>query len=824
VRRPSAIESVLMANIDTASERDALTPKLRSDLIFSQQDGVIVVKDPRARRFFKFGPAEHCIATQLDGTTSREVIHERVRSQLGPSLDTAAIDEFVATLRRLGLLETETQPPPRAAAQRPLLRGNPLFLTLRAFDPDRLLDRLVTRVGFCFTASFVAVSALAIVVAVGIAIVNWPEMTRDLQRLYRPEILVLAWFAIFAVTTLHEFAHGLTCKRFGGHVHEMGFLLIYFQLAFYCNVSDAWLFAKKSRRLWVTAAGPYFEMFVWALAVFIWRLTEPGTWPNTTALVIVATSAFKLFINLNPLIKLDGYYLLSDVLGTPNLRAHAFRYLRGRVARAFGSSRALEPATPRERLVYLSYGVLAGGYSAWLIAYITRAFGGYLTTRYQGTGAIVYSALLLVFFQHPLRRTLSRRQLVRALGARWASVKRPVKWALFLALLFTVLFIARWDLTASGEFAITPLHNADVRASVDGLVEAVLVDEGHLVKAGDPIARLAPRDYRAELRKILAEGDEKRAKLKMLRAGPRSEEIDVAQRTLDTARTKREHAARRYDEARRLHEMRLAKATTDLARAEERTKYAHKDVDRSRALFGLELISRRQLDEAEERTAVRDKDKEAAEAELHLVMAEDLSEVRRELAVATTEAEETLVKLKLLQAGSRVEEIEATEAEVARLEGQRQHLEEQLSLMNVVSPVAGIVTTPKPKEIVGRYVGKGDFIVEVYELRTINAEIAVPESEIGEVKVGQPVVLRTRAFPGRTFSGTVSAIAPVGIKEDEAWRGKVFRVTTAIDNPDLLLRPGMTGNAKVICGSRPLFEVVTRRLARYLRVEVWSWW
>jgi multidrug efflux pump subunit AcrA (membrane-fusion protein) len=100
----------------------------------------------------------------------------------------------------------------------------------------------------------------------------------------------------------------------------------------------------------------------------------------------------------------------------------------------------------------------------------------------------------------------------------------------------------------------------------------------------------------------------------------------------------------------------------------------------------------------------------------------------------------------------------------------------------------------------------------------------VPESEIGEVKVGQPVALRTRAFPGRTFSGTVSAIAPVGIKEEEAWRGKVFRVTTAIDNPDLLLRPGMTGNAKVVCASRPLFEVVTRRLARYLRVEIWSWW
>src|SRR2546425_13286979 len=92
--------------------------------------------------------------------------------------------------------------------------------------------------------------------AFAIIIVNSGEIGRALIHLYRFQILLVAWLTIFAVTTAHEFAHGLTCKRFGGEVHEMGVLLLYFQLAFYCNVSDAWLFPAKAKRLGGTFCRP----------------------------------------------------------------------------------------------------------------------------------------------------------------------------------------------------------------------------------------------------------------------------------------------------------------------------------------------------------------------------------------------------------------------------------------------------------------------------------------------------------------------------------------------------------------------------------------
>ena len=104
-------------------------------------------------------------------------------------------------------------------------------------------------------------------------------------------------------------------------------MLIYFSPALYVNVSDAWLFPEKSKRLWVGFAGPYFELFLWALATWVWRLTNTDTAINFVAFIVMLTSGVKTLFNLNPLIKLDGYYLFSDWLEIPNLKGKGVRLL-----------------------------------------------------------------------------------------------------------------------------------------------------------------------------------------------------------------------------------------------------------------------------------------------------------------------------------------------------------------------------------------------------------------------------------------------------------------------------------------------------------------
>src|SRR5205085_829876 len=177
----------------------------------------------------------------------------------------------------------------------------------------------------------------------------------------RWETVLLAWLALLFVTTCHEFAHGLTCKRHGGEVHEVGFLMIFFMPCFYCNVSDAWLFQEKSKRLWVTLAGGYFELFLWALAVFVWRLTTPDSLVNYVAFVVLSACGVQTLFNFNPLLKLDGYYLLSDWVEVPNLQQRSAAHVKAWLRRLLWGAGRPEPE-PHGR-VLLAYGLVSGLYS-----------------------------------------------------------------------------------------------------------------------------------------------------------------------------------------------------------------------------------------------------------------------------------------------------------------------------------------------------------------------------------------------------------------------------------------------------------------------------
>ena len=807
-------------------------PKLRDDLIINQQntkDGPgFIVKDPATERFFRLKEIEHFIATQLNGSTDRDTTRRNVEEKFGISLSGEALDQFIQGLERLGLLEKNGAGSGSQAQKPKTIRGNLLYLRFKAFDPDKLFNRLIKAklVRFFFTPYFLLLSALSILVAAGVTVANWQEISRDIQRLYNFHAFFFAWLTIFLVITAHEFAHGLACKFFGGEVHEVGFLLLYFQPAFYCNVSDAWLFPEKSKRLWVTFAGAYFEVFIWSLATVTWRVSEKDTWVSFLALIIMATSGIKTLFNLNPLIKLDGYYLLSDFLEVPNLRQKSFRYIANRLKQLCGSSSELTNTTSeRERRIYVIYGLLAGTFSFWLIGFVAIRLGHFLIGRYQAIGFILFVLFLLSLFRQRLRSLLRRTPIFSKASYPWfVSLPRRAKFLLFFAIALGLLFFGQMELKISGEFAVLPIQNSDVRAEVEGIIQEIYADEGDVVDKGTLIARLSDRDPQADLRKITAEIEEKQAKLKMLKAGTRPEEIEVARQETITAKTRVEEASKYYQEAKDMRSERLLKAKIASDKAKERLKYADQRFGMFKTLYTKQMVSLKDFEEAEENAAVRLKEFEESEAELKLVLADDLGEQRKALKIAAKEIEEKQARVKLALAGSRPEEIEATEAEIARLEAQRRYTRDQIQLLRVVSPMAGLITTPKLKEKIGQSVKKGDLIAQVHELKTVRAEISVPESEFGDVRVGQDVVIKARAYPHKSFYGKISSLATTATKAENGQSSRTLLVTTQIENEGFLLKPEMTGNAKIYCEERRIIDLITRRLVNYIRVEFWSWW
>src|SRR5262245_30606542 len=350
-------------------------PRLRPELVVRPlgDHGPYVVKDPRSGAYYHLGDQEHFLLTQLDGRRDAAAVCAAFAERFGQPLTPEDLQEFLDLAKGRGLLQGEGQgekeernPRARGAQEAPDPDAAPLGLRLlywrkNFFDPDRLFTWLAPKTGFFWTPAFLLFSAGCVVSAAALLWANRHGAARSFLSSLRWETVLLAWLALLFVTTCHEFAHGLTCKRHGGEVHEVGFLLIFFMPCFYCNVSDAWLFREKSKRLWVTLAGGYFELFLWALAVFVWRLSTPDSLVNYAAFVVLSACGVQTLVNFNPLLKLDGYYLLSDWAEGHNLQQRAADHVKGRLRwLLWGAAR---PHTEPRGRVLLAYGLVSWLYS-----------------------------------------------------------------------------------------------------------------------------------------------------------------------------------------------------------------------------------------------------------------------------------------------------------------------------------------------------------------------------------------------------------------------------------------------------------------------------
>src|SRR5882724_10862903 len=881
-------------------------PKLRPDLIVrprhTAHDTSFIVKNPTTGRFFRFGEAEQFIAQQLDGKTTVDEIVQRTESHFDAELPPEILVAFLASLKKNGMLDLpgSRQPSPNSKQRR--FRGSPLYCRFKVFDPCQLLKRMVPWTRFFYTPFFVIFSFVTIATAGGVTIANWTDFRESLPQLYGVSQIALVIALNFLVVTAHEFGHGLTCAHFGGDVHEMGCALAFLQPAFYCNVSDAWLFPKKSQRLWVGFAGPYFELFLWALAVLTWRVTEPGVWINFFALSVMTTSGVKTLFNFNPLIKLDGYYLLADYLEIPNMRRRSFRYVGSLVERLFGlgkTSSADENLTWREKCIFAVYGTtaLAGSFSILGLILITaggalmedrspttvlitlgllgmkyrrrfrRMFGdpqggsasfddegfdSYETTyetadptTYARTYATAESELLTVeenateteeieiaerpasphpaapSYEPPAKESPQpdqpkRPELFPPLPppekqasppppekqasppppenqasppppekkkrVRWGRLVKRIVWLGVVGAGIFALFYGHGELRVQGPFSVLPIENCDVRASVDGVVGKIYVHEGDYVRAGQPIAQLVDIDTLAALDKTEQQIAQTNATLKKLVVGPTEAEIEVAKAAV--------------------------------TKAGDALKYAQIRLTMMKRGLDEKLVSQKEYEDAAALESAARNDLVASESQLRV----------------------------LLQ-GSRPEDIEATKAQVDQLQTDRGHLQKQRRMLTVYSPSAGIVATPTTqlKQLTNQFVKKGDLIAKVFDLRTVTAQIAVDEKDVADIKENQRVILRARAFPNQEFYGKVNFVSisllgdnngsasetpvlPVAPLSSSSNAKHTIIVTTQIENPALLLKPEMTGQAKILCGRKRAMDLVTRRIAHAIKVEFWSWW
>ena len=340
---------------------------------------------------------------------------------------------------------------------------------------------------------------------------RWEDLSAPVLTVFDGGNLFMLWGTLIGLKVIHEFGHAYACKAYGGHVPEMGAFFVLFTPLAYVDASDSWSFTRMRRRAVVTLAGVYVESIIGAVAMIVWALTEPGTL-NTLAyqIVFLATITTALF-NLNPLLRYDAYYLVSDLTGVPNLRArcqHAVASLFKRVLYGLRTDEQGEPLSHHPGLV--TFGLAQLAYRVVIMLTITMV----LIMKF-GVAGLVMAGLLITMMLGKAGASLFQ-YLAGAeelIGRRFRAMTVTLGGSL-IALLTIALVPIPWPLEARGVATFENVRT--LHAPQDGVIAEMHADVGDTFATGQTLVRLDNRALSAHRETLLAET--RRGRAEMLRA------------------------------------------------------------------------------------------------------------------------------------------------------------------------------------------------------------------------------------------------------------------------------------------------------------------
>ncbi len=404
------------ANLSLAERLRPVHVGVRGDLEVSRHlfrgAPAYLVRDPLTCQSHRLSVSDYRIFTALDaGSTLSDVFDGLLaRGELRPQ-DEERFYSFVFQLHRIGLLQLplsddkllyrRSRARRAAAARRALL--SPIFLRIPLWNPDRFLDRTLSWVSGLYSRGFFLAWVLLQLAALAIVVARRNDLYRPLSGLLAGDNLAALWVILVALKAIHEFGHAYACKRFGAEVREMGVYLIVGTPCAYVDATAAWTLPSRLQRLIIGLGGIYFELTVAAIATFVWAGTGPGALHALSHNVMFVASAATILFNINPLLRYDGYYLLSDLVGVPNLRGRAQAAVHNVCKRlVLGIQPAgTEQAGPRWLL--MCFGTAAPVYRTVVLLGIATL----LALKLQLVGLVIAALLLVATLWGALRRTLA---------------------------------------------------------------------------------------------------------------------------------------------------------------------------------------------------------------------------------------------------------------------------------------------------------------------------------------------------------------------------------------------------------------------------------
>ena len=506
-------EALNVALPEIPAQTKEFHPRLHPRLVGREQieDGqpIVVAIIEGKSWLYSFSPVEWKLVQLFDGKRSYEEIADTFLEQEGLEYSPDDIREFAATLDANGFWYKTPQEENIALTQKLAEHrgghakkksrfGDISHIQFSAWDPDRFFDKIHPKLTFFYSRWFTALTLAAFAFMFYVFIDRWSEIANDTIQFYDftqkgAYDIAEFWVLVCILLFFHETAHGLSCKHYGGHVHRMGFHLVYLTPAFFTDVIEAWVYATRQQRLVIIVSGVWTEMMFSAAATPIWWGTPKGSWAHEFAYkIILITGLGVIFFNWNPLIKLDGYYLLTEGLGIPNLKEDSTVYVAAWVKRNLWRLPVDVPYVAKgRRLGYVVYALVSGLYSYSLL-FLAARFVGNIARNYSpdwafvpavAVGYLIFRSRIKTLVRFMNTVYLDKRERLQA----WLTPRNKL---IAGAILVVFLVAPIWRETVEGRFLLEPENRAVLRAAVAGTVVEVSAPEGEHVAAGATLLRL----------------------------------------------------------------------------------------------------------------------------------------------------------------------------------------------------------------------------------------------------------------------------------------------------------------------------------------------
>ncbi|MBI4853779.1 MAG: HlyD family efflux transporter periplasmic adaptor subunit [Acidobacteria bacterium] len=802
-----------------------------------KEQSVFWFKDTRSNRYFKAGKREREIILLIDGSRTVKEICETIKEQMNLNVKVAQLTKIMTKLDSIGLIDSADDTKSKNKSQKVYQDSLNIMdtKTFRLTNPDQFFTKLNNFLPWVFTKTFVISSLILMALVMLIVSNQYNEFYNQGYRIVKEYGFLFNYICFLIVVSLHEIGHGITCKHYGGRVTDVGVIVFGLVLpGAYCNISDIYLFKNKWHRVYALLAGLYTQFLIATIAAIGALIFTTQTIISDLCYIVFFSATASTVINLIPLIKLDGYYILTNLLDEYNLQTQAITYI-GNISKwwLYGNEMPKQSLSKNQKLLYLVYGSL----SLLLIRVLPILFIFFLVNNLLlgkiSFFALIFAPLLISrFYKILLGYCFSFPKACYSIIkiALHKKTEFPLRLRaltmLLTATIFLGMLITKWPeaIVTECRFSFLPNKSIPITCPSSGVIDSILVKDQELIKKGQTIATIINYDNEIEISKLKSKSIELQYNRDILKEKI-NQQNKLVEQTLAYLQNYQEQVQEAIKQEQTFGQRqpqegdgKINELYTNLESTKVLIDHYNTIVKKQETLLAKNLTPEITVEKAKLDYQVAIKKQQEAHAALALA----ITSYQRSTKQIITK--KNVLENQLIAAKAKIDKLRA---ELKQLDEttENTNLEQELLLkqkqeLKIKSPTDGIIIGENLAQSLQQPNNAGFLLCKVVDSSQLRIEIEIPEWQITKINVDKFIRLKIKGVNEKEFLVKVEAISNEAIVG--ANKQRVYLAYASLEDKTNLLKPGLPAIAYIEFSRARGINIILNKIKQFSDYP--SWW